>query len=242
MLRAIAAQATPQVRRALRAATTMPRRQLPIGLAVTKVGPSVIPLNRPPPVNRSRSAAKPVRGLKSYMLGINKIVPIAYKNRNWRFYSQLNRGQIIFFNTRNGAPFMFHKKTGARIPLAPRAAWVTGNNLARIYKVERRPKNTWNEYMKRVTRIKQHVIKGQPQRNRKYIAISNAVENYARGHHHALNAYSVPNLAWWAGRAPWMQMNGAPYVKRGGQWERYGGARVTKNTIITNIMNAHYLR
>lgn len=239
MLRAIAAQATPAVRQALRTATTIPRRQMPIGLAVTKVGLPVIPRNRPPPVNRSRATAKPAR-LTRFMIGINKVVPIAYKNKNWRFYTQLNGGQFIFFNTRNGVPFMFHKKTGARIPLRGRVAWALNNQG--IPKEPRHPRNTWNEYMKRVTRVKEHVIKGQPQRNRKYAAINAAVENYVNGNYHALNAYTVPNLAWWAQRANWMQMNGAPYVKRGGQWQRYGGARVTKNMITTNIMNAHQLR
>lgn len=242
MLRAIAAQASPEVRRALRAATSVPRRQMPIGLAVTKVGRPLIPKNRPPPINRSIATAKPVRSLKSYVLGINRVVPIAYKNRNWRFYSQLNRGQIIFFNTRNGAPFMIHKKTGARIPLAPRAAWVTANNLARIYKHPRKPKNTWNEYMKRMTRIKEHTIKGQPKRNAKHDAINAAVTRYLNGNRAALNAYTVPDLAWWAKTTHWMSMNGEPYVKRGGQWHRYGGARVTKNMILNNIRLAHSLR
>jgi hypothetical protein len=242
MLRAIAAQASLATRRAMRSATSMTRRQMPIGLAVTKVGRPLIPTNRPPPINRSRAMAKPLRSLKSYVLGINRIVPVAYKNRNWRFYSQLNRGQIIFFNTRNGAPFMIHKKTGERIPLAPRAAWVTANNLARIYKQPRRPRNTWNEYMKRMTRIKEHVIKGQPKRNAKRNAINAAVARYVGGNYRALNAYSVPNLAWWAKSTNWMSMNGAPYVKRRGQWERYGGARVNKNIITNNIMLAHSLR
>ena len=241
MLRAIAAQATPEVRRALSRATAVPRRQMPIGLAVTKVGLPVVPRNRPPPINRSHATAKPVRLSKRFTMGINKFVPIAYKNKNWRFYSHLNRNQIIFFNTRNGAPFMIHKKTGARIPLAPRAAWVTANNLARIHKHPRRPKNTWDEYMKRTTRIKK-MIKGQPQRNRKLTQINTAVARYVGGNYHALNAYSVPNLAWWAKTANWMSMNGEPYVKRGGQWERYGGARVNKNMILNNIMLAHNLR
>lgn len=242
MLREIAARASPRTRRAMRAATSIPRRQMPIGLAVTKVGPSIIPRLRPPPINRSRATAKPAGGLKRYMSGINKFVPVAYKNRNWRFYSQLNGGQVIFFNTRNGAPFMIHKKTGARIPLKPRAAWVTANNLARIPKIARRPKSTWNDYIKRVTRIKEHVIKGQPQRNRKLTEINNAVNKYVGGNLRALNTYSVPNLAWWAKHANWMSMNGDPYVKRGGQWERYGGSRVNKNMILNNIELAHSLR
>jgi hypothetical protein len=174
-------------------------------------------------------------------MGIDKIVPVAYKNRNWQFYSLLNRGQIIFFNTRNGAPFMFHRKTGARIPLKPRAAWVTAQNLARIEKIPRKPTNTWNEYMKRATRI-QRMIRGKPQRNQRWRTINANVARYTVGNKTALNPYSVPNLAWWAKSTNWMSANGAPYVKRGGQWHRYGGNRVTKNNILNNIQLMNNMR
>lgn len=244
MLRAIAAQASPRTRAVMSRATNLPRRQMPIGLAVTKARLSVIPRNRPPPVNRSRATAKPARGLKRYVMGINKFVPVAYKNQNWRFFSQLNRGQIIFFNTQNGAPFMFHKKTGERIPLKPRAAWVTDgiHHLAQITKIPRQPRNTWNEYMKRIGYVRKYIIKGQSQRNRKRAIINNAVGRYVSGNLHALNAFSVPDLAWWSKGVNWMNANGNPYVKIGGQWHRYGGRRVTKNNILTNIQLMHSMR
>jgi len=242
MLRAIAAQASPATRAAMSRATDVPRRRMPIGLSVTKARLPLIPRNRPPPINRSRAATKPVRGLKRYLVGINKIVPVAYKNQNWRFHTQLNRSQIIFFNTQNGLPFMFHKKTGARIPLKPRAAWVTPQNLAVITKIPRQPRNTWNEYMKRITHVRKHIIKGQPHRDRKWTAINNAVGRYVGGNLRALDAYSVPNLAWWSQRSNWMNANGEPYVKIGGQWHRYGGNRVTKNNILSNIELMHSMR
>lgn len=235
MLREIAKH-NSEVRRVLSKATTLSRRQTPIGLAVTKVGPPVIPRNRPPPINRSVAKAKPEpRSISKYLTGINKFIPIAYKNKNWKSFAQLNRSQFIFFNKPNGIPFMFHKKTGARIPLKPRAAWVLTEpgGLEGISRHNRRPRNTWNAYTKRAYVVKR-TLRGKAQQ--KHNVISNAIQRFKTGNQHALNSFSVPNLAWWSLIERANRWDRPFYIQRGGQWRRSDSRIVvTKNDILNNI-------
>ena len=233
MLRAIAQQASPSTRRAMmRATTTIPRRQMPIGLAVTKVGLPVIPKNRPPVVNRSRATAK-TPALKYSSDAIDRINPVAYKNNTWKYYVYLTKYHIAFANTRNGQPFEINKKTGARKPIPARLGFVQGPLQG--MKPRKPGFHTWNAYQKRAMRNTK-LRSGKAGHNDAYLDVNRKVRTFLNGNQSALNNVPYSRLIWWAQSKNWMSANGRPYVKRGGKWYRYGGGHVvSKNNVINDI-------
>ena len=145
MLREIARFADPRTLAALSRATKYTRKSLPVGLAVTRVGPRPVSFPRQV-VNRSRSVAKasPLRFSRDV---IDRTNPAAYKNNTWRFYFPWSRDYILFTNTRNGQPFIIDKKTGARKPVPARLGVVNGPLQ---FLQNRKPGfHTWSEYVKR---------------------------------------------------------------------------------------------
>jgi hypothetical protein len=240
MLREIAKTMSPRNQRVLRAATSKyTRKTLPIGLAVTKVGRPTINITRPPVINRSIAKAK-TRTVRSSEEPIDRIIPAAYKNPHWRYYAWLTAKQIIFKNTPTGQSYLINKKTGAR----------RASNVGRIYQryglIPNNPLREWghrtnahtlNAYYKRAQKSSGY-DKGHSVRLNKKQAINNNVELFRHGNRRALNKWTIPNLAWWAGSS-YMAINGSPYIKRGGRWYPYGSERpLTKQNILENI-NAH---
>jgi len=242
MLREMLSHASPRTRRRFAQATTRnfyTRRTLPIGLQVTKVGPSQFPSHTPRVINRSRAVAK-ASPLRLSGDSIDRINPAAYKNNTWRFYRVWNRNHILFTNTRNGNPFILDKRTGARKPVPARLGIANGP-LQRLT-ARKNGFHTWTAYIKRAMRNRR-LIAGKGVRNAKYTRINTNVQRLLDGNNRALNRYSVPNLVFWANPTQWMQMNGTPYVKYRGQWARHGSNSVlTKNDIIENIRLQHSLR
>lgn len=229
MLRAIAQQASPNTRRAMVRATTIPRRQMPIGLAVTKVGLPVIAKNRPPVINRSRATAK-TPALRYSSDAIDRANPAAYKNNAWKYYVYLTKDHIAFANTRNGPRFLIDKKTGERKPFPARLNRFDGFPMQ-----ARKPGfHTWNVYQKRAMRNVK-LRSGESGRNVAYLDVNRKVRSFLNGNRSALNNVPYSRLIWWAQSKNWMNANGRPYVKHGGKWYRYGGAEVTKKNVINDI-------
>jgi hypothetical protein len=174
-------------------------------------------------IPRSPPRAKPLKFSKE---PIDRINPIAYKNKEWKFYVYWNKAHILFKNTSNGVPFLIDKKTGTRknIPLR------LGVGNTNPFK-PRKQNHTWQGYIKRSI-LDSRLQAGQGVRNQKQKNIDANVQKFLGGNSHILNKYSIPNLVYWASKTDWM---GNPYVKRGGQWSRYAGPNLTKNNILNNI-------
>jgi hypothetical protein len=239
MIREIAKVMSPRNQRAIRAATAKyTRKTLPIGLAVTKVGKPSINVTRPRVINRSVAKAKTPR-VRYSTENIDRFSPSAYKNPHWQYYTYFTKNHILFKNTPNGQPYIVNKKSGAR-----RASGVgrlfqqLGMNPNTQLKWKPRTNaHTLTAYYKR-TKNSSRYAGGQWKRLDKKQAINGNVELYRHGNRAALNKWTIPNLAWWAGSS-YMASNGSPYIKRGGQWYPYGsGQPLTKKMILENI-NIH---
>jgi len=217
-----------------RSMTPYTRKTLPIGLAVTKVGPNAVPRARTH-VNRSRSVAKTPRISSGDT--VDSTNPAAYKNNNWRYYLIWDARTLIFTNSRNGQPFMIDSH-GRRKPVPARFN-LSGNPPYKNTLVARKPRfHTWDAYQKRTLR-QSRLNRGSVARSRKYQYIGSRVNNMLerRG---TLNNVSFPNLIWWAGLNPQMSLayGVKPYVKRGGRWyirNRNPTVPLTKQNVIRNI-------
>ena len=231
MLREISRFVNLRTLAAMSRATRYTRKSLPVGLAVTRVGPRPVSFPRQV-VNRSRSVAK-ASPLKFSRDVIDRTNPAAYKNNTWRFYFPWSRDYILFTNTLNGQPFIIDKKTGERKPVPARLGVVNGPLQ---FLQNRKPGfHTWSEYVKRSMKNRR-LVAGTSVRNAKYAQINANVQRLVGGDQRALNRYSLSNLVWWANPTKWMQMNGIPYVKYKGQWTRCcSNGTLTKNNIIDNI-------
>ena len=231
LLRTIASRGNPETRRSMARATAIPRRQTPIGLAVTQVGsPTVSPKRHV--VNRSRATAK-TPTLKYSRDTIDSVNPAAYKNNTWKYYIYLNKGQIAFANTRNSQPFLIDRKTGARKPLPAARLGVTNGPLQGMLP-RRESFHTWNAYQKRLMRDQKY----QAGKNGYKMMVSDVnvkVQQYLNGNNSVLNNIPTTRLILWARTKNWMNANGELYVKLRGKWHRYGGGEVTKNNIKNNI-------
>lgn len=145
-----------------------------------------------------RSTTVPLRHLIPYDPKhiIDRILPIAYKNRNWRFYEIYPGGsRVVFYNTENGQPFGIHKRTGVRI--RPR---LIGQPIKRF---SRKTRNTWENYLKRANRYVRF-IKGQSNRDR----LLNKIENVMFNRPEAENAKK--------------NMIRYGFMNKNGQWTRKG--------------------
>jgi len=210
------------------------RKTVPIGLAVTKVGPESVPRARTF-VNRSRAVAKTPRIQSGDT--VDSTNPSAYKNNNWRYYLVWDARTLVFLNTRNGQPFLIDSQ-GQRKPLPARFN-LGGNPPYQNSLIARKARfHTWEAYQKRLMR-QPRLNKGATVRNRKYRYIGSRVTNmlHRKG---TLNNLSLPNLVWWSGLNPQMSLAYGlkPYVKRGGRWYRRDKnptVPLTKNNIIRNI-------
>jgi hypothetical protein len=238
MLRYIARTASPQTRRAMsRATTPYTRRTLPIGLQVTKVGPPIVPRNRPPVVNRSRAVAKTPKITRGSSNSIDRIVPQAYKNNRWQYYSSVRRHIVLFLNTPKGAAYTFNKQ-GQRVNVTN--AFLAKHGLAdnwRRVSLKQRRKNyhTWDAYQKRLMKFRGGKGSILP---RLLADIDAKVQRFIHGDRHALDDVPYSRLVLWANLNRRMSSNGTPYVKNAstGKWRRYGsGQDLTKNMILNNI-------
>lgn len=228
---------SPKTRAAMsRATNKYTRRTLPIGLAVTTVGASLVPRARPPAINRSRAVAKavPLRFSKD---PIDRKNPAAYKNNTWQFYDPYRRHHILFSNTRNGQPFLINKN-GTRKPVPAKLL-----EHQRYAPQPRKPAfHTWEAYTKRYLKNRR-IAGGQGARNAKRAQMNMNIQRHLNGNTKALNKYSLSNMVWWANPTNWMSANGQPYVKYKGYWARYGSNGVlTKNDIINDIKLKNSLR
>lgn len=253
MIREIASRTSPKTRRAMARATTIPRRQTPIGLAVTKVGLPVIPKIRPSPMNRSRAVAKTpiVRYSSDPIDGAN---PAAYKNNTWKYYLYLTKHHIVFANavqvpgrggrlrTRAGQPYLINTRTGARTPLPARLQNRFDNRLGEM-KVRRPTYHTWNAYQKRLMRDSK-LRAGQPGYDAMIMNVDKKVQRFLNGTKHALNNVPFSRLILWSRTKNWINSNGVPYVKqKNGKWYPYGSnIPLTKNRLMNNIKFFHSLR
>jgi hypothetical protein len=214
---------------------------MPIGLASLGLRAPPVPVHRPPPVNRSVSRAKtiplklklnPTNQKSKKIIKATKIEeinyrnPIAYKNKNWKYYfstyfvnvADPNKGGqvIVFMNSPKGAPFLI-KKSGERKYLTGEQVSGTtrmklqGNTLLRA----RKKIHTWQNYLKRVEAYKRYTG-GSAQRTTKVRNINQKVNQYFQGNNHALNNFSLSNLIWWARRRNWMTPEA--FVRRNGKW------------------------
>ena len=214
------------------------RKTLPIGLAVTKVGPETVPRARTT-VNRSRATAKTPRISSGDT--VDSTNPAAYKNNNWRYYLIMDARTLIFTNSRNGQPFMIDSH-GRRKPVPARFN-LGGDPPYKNTLIARKPRfHTWEAYQKRLLR-QPRLNRGGVARNRKYQYIGRRVTNMLerRG---TLNNVSFPNLIWWGGLHPQMSIAYGlrPYVKHGGIWYRRNRnptVPLTKNNVIRNIHQMH---
>ena len=258
MLRQIARTASPKTLRALsRATTPYTRRTMPIGLQVTKVGAPVVSVVRPPVVNRSRSTAKTPK-ISGTNDPIDRIVPQAYKNNRWKYYSYVSKNFVAFFNAPTrpqtegrrrarlnwGTMYTFNKH-GQRVNVTPE--FLKKHKLReslghRDLKLKFRRKNfhTWDAYQKRLM-VKgstlPHVMAG----------INAKVQHFIHGDDHALDDVSYSQLIMWANMTNWMETKGGPPYgknKSNGKWYRYGSfyEPLTKNMILNNINFMHSLK
>ena len=235
MLRYIARTASPQTRRAMsRATTPYTRRTMPIGLQVTKVGAPIVPRNRPPVVNRSRAVAKTPKITRGSSNSIDRIVPQAYKNNRWQYYSHIKRHVVLFLNTPKGAAYTFNKQ-GQRVNVTP--AFLTKHELPdnwRRVSLKQRRKNyhTWDAYQKRLSGSKESTLP------RVLADIDAKVQRFVHGDRHALDNVPFTRLIMWANMNRRMSANGSPYIRNVHNkiWRRYGsGQNLTKNMILNNI-------
>ena len=239
MLRQIAQAASPKTRRALsRATTAYTRRTMPVGLAVTRVGAPIVSVIRPLVVNRSRTAAKtPKITRSSSSNSIDRIVPQAYKNNRWQYYSHVKRHVVLFLNTPKGAAYTFNKQ-GQRVNVSPAfmAKHEIGQNWRRVSLKQRRKNyHTWDAYQKRLMRFRGSKGSTLP---RLLADIDAKVQRFISGDRHALDDVPYSRLVLWANANRRMSSNGSPYVKNksNGKWYRYGsGQPLTKNMILNNI-------
>jgi hypothetical protein len=221
-----------------RAMTPYTRKTLPIGLAVTKVGPSAVQRARTT-VNRSRATAKTPRISSGDT--VDSTNPAAYKNNNWQYYLIMDARTLIFTNSRNGQPFMIDSH-GRRKPVPARFN-LSGDPPYKNTLIARKPRfHTWEAYQKRLLR-QPRLNRGGVARHRKYQYIDQRVANMLerRG---TLNNVSLPNLIWWSGISRQMSIAYGlkPYVKHGGRWYRRNRnptVPLTKNNVIRNIHHMH---
>jgi len=202
------------------------RAKLPIGLAVLNVGPRPVPRTRYPVINRSRAAAKAPRLRMSTNI-IDKYFPIAYKNNAWRFYSPVyvggRFGYFLFFNTRNGQPFLINKKTGQRKNV-PLRYGVIHPAEHRIW--PRKNIHTWNAYMKRLT-------KNIPMKQ-----VGKLIQKYVHGDRTALDRVSLEMLIRWINHDK--RMAGTLYNKRNGVWYSINrGREINRADVLENINLAY---
>jgi len=264
ILHYIAGVANTRTRRALSRATTATaytRRTLPIGRQVTKVGAPVVSVVRPPVVNRSRSTAKTPK-ISGTNDPIDRIVPQAYKNNRWKYYSYISKNVVVFFNAPTrpqtedrrrvrlnwGTMYTFNKH-GQRVNVTPEflAKHKLRENLGhRNLKLKFRRKNfhTWDAYQKRLMRFRGGKGSTLP---RVMAGIDAKVQRFLHGDDHALDDVSYSQLIMWANMTNWMETKGGPpYWKnaRNGKWYRYGSSyeSLTKNMILNNINFMHSLK
>ena len=240
MLRHIARTASPKTLRAFsRATTPYTRRTIPVGLQVTKVGAPVVSVVRPPVVNRSRATAKTPKITKG-VNSIDRVVPQAYKNNQWQYYSRIKRNVVLFLNTPKGVPYTFNKH-GTRVNVSPAfiARHEIPENWRRVsLKLRRKNFHTWDAYQKRVMKFRQQKKSTAPQ---VFADIDAKVQQFVNGDRHALDDVPYSRLIAWANMTNWMAANGTPYVRNMHKqvWRRYGsGQNLTKNMILNNIMNS----
>lgn len=113
--------------------------------------------NRPHTQRRQNPVTKAYRTQrKNKSFGLNEhLHPTAYKNNTWRFYAVplAHRNHAIFYETRNSAPFVIDKKTGARKPVPQR---LLQGGIGELFP-RNMTRNTWNAYSKRVNQYSKQV-------------------------------------------------------------------------------------
>jgi hypothetical protein len=210
---------------------------MPVGLAVTRVGAPIVSVIRPLVVNRSRTAAKTPKITRGSSNSIDRIVPQAYKNNRWQYYSHVKRHVVLFLNTPKGAAYTFNKQ-GQRVNVSPAfmAKHEIGQNWRRVSLKQRRKNyHTWDAYQKRLMRFRG--LKGSTL-PRLLADIDAKVQRFIHGDRHALDDVPYSRLVLWANLNNRMSSNGSPYVKNksNGKWYRFGsGQPLTKNMILNNI-------
>lgn len=252
----IASKATPKTHASMSRAATIPsfytRRQMPIGLAVTKVGSPLVPPRRHPPLNRSslRKIAVSARipnpfgryyDIRSKKLNrLNRVNPMAYRNKNWKYYTYDTRtgGHAVFFNTPKGDPFWINKRTGARIPFNASSRAATRLEFGPLQSIrsrlkERKKVHTWENYLTRRANAFQYA-RGKNQRSTKLASISRAV-NKMLNENNTSNVNKVTNsdLLWWVKHTNWMDPRS--YNIRNKKLVTSGGTTLNRKGIMNNI-------
>lgn len=239
MIARIGQLAEPRTRRSMSRATSrvlQSSRGGPIGLASGRVGRSIVSVNRPPVVNRSRATSKTPRIRKGSTNPVDTIAPQAYKNNQWKYYSKVAHQVVLFLDSKKGEPFVFNKH-GRRVMVTPE--FLARHEIVPQWRNftlrNRRPNfHTWSAYQKRLEtsrRLKKSTLNGAMQN------INARVNRYIAGNRHALDDVPLSRLIFWANITNWMRGNGAPYVRNpGSPWRRYGSnVRLTKNMVLENI-------
>lgn len=165
--------------------------------------------------------------------GVNRTNPAALKNTQWKYFLPYTKNHTIFYNTKNGPGFMINKKSGKRVPV-PKRAVIAGNRtlnvVANMYRNRlsaRKATNTWNAYVKRVSKGTKYA-KGESARMNKLNKINTKVANYKRGNKTALNSVTLADLVYWA-----QKRKNASYYKKAGKWYNSStNEPANKNSII----------
>jgi len=238
ILREIASK-DPQVRKEMsRAITSYKRTTMPIGLAVTKVGSKIISPNRRV-INRSTMKQKKEPFASVLRRPVNAGVPVALKNKNWKFYTSArmwpsNVPTVVFYNSKNGQGFMINKKTGARKPTQGRFNFIQNRP-----KESRKSNDTYQDYLKRANKAKR-IFGGQESRTKKKNLINANVKVFLNtGNKSVLDKWTLPDLVWWSKHTVWANGN---YVKRGVKWTHGGGRNVTRNSLLEDIQILNSIR
>lgn len=116
---------------------------------------------------------------------LNTVLPIAYKRNNWTHYAFSPPGPIVQFFNANGTRFTITKK-GTR--KGPNRRFVTIPGLRK----QRKPGNTWENYVKRASRYERY-IKGAQTRRNILNFIQQNIEGGALSMYKPNNNHEIPN-------------------------------------------------
>jgi len=184
-------------------------------------------------LNRSTIARYSLPESGRYLL-LDRLNPVAYKNKTWKYYFRPTKETVVFFNSKNGPPFFINKKTGTRITnkynqFMQRAG--LDANFRYSLKTRNPSTHTWDAYLRRIREAPRPNTRGA--KNAKYNAIHEKVKKLVNGNRSSLNNVSLSNIMFWLKKTNWM--NPRDYHIKSGKVYSWNGKLLTKSNIIRNI-------